>query len=47
MHYLATNRNAEGESMKRHNPLGLKCDIITSSRRLVTTFLTLNSTEFE
>ena len=33
--------------VKRPNPLGLKCDTITSPRRLVTTFLTSNSTEFE
>jgi hypothetical protein len=30
--------------VKRPNPLGLKCDTITSPRRLVTTFLTSNST---
>jgi hypothetical protein len=29
--------------LKRHDPLGLKCDTITSPRRLVTTFLTSNS----
>jgi hypothetical protein len=34
-------------TMKRPNPLRLKCDTITSPRRLVTTFLTSNSTEFE
>jgi hypothetical protein len=33
--------------MKRPDPLGLKCDTITSPRRLVTTFLTSNSTEFK
>jgi hypothetical protein len=33
--------------LKRPDPLGLKCDTITSPRRLVTTFLTSNSTEFE
>jgi hypothetical protein len=32
--------------LKRLDPLGLKCDTITSPRRLVTTFLTSNSTEF-
>jgi hypothetical protein len=32
--------------VKRPDPLGLKCDTITSSRRLVNTFLTSNSTEF-
>jgi hypothetical protein len=32
--------------VKRPDPLGLKCDTITSPRRLVTTFLTSNSTEF-
>jgi hypothetical protein len=33
--------------VKRPDPLGLKCDIITSPRRLVNTFLTSNSTEFK
>jgi hypothetical protein len=33
--------------VKRPNPLGLKCETITSPRRLVTTFLTSNSTEFK
>jgi hypothetical protein len=33
--------------LKRPDPLGLKCDTITSPRRLVTTFLTSNSTEFK
>jgi hypothetical protein len=33
--------------LKRPDPLGLKCDTITSLRRLVTAFLTSNSTEFE
>jgi hypothetical protein len=33
--------------MKRPDPLGFKCDTITSPMRLVTTFLTSNSTEFE
>jgi hypothetical protein len=33
--------------MKRPDPLGLKCDTITSPSRLVTTFLTSNSTELE
>jgi hypothetical protein len=43
---------AEAESwgrarrMKRPDPLGLKCETITSPRRLVNTFLTSNSTEF-
>jgi hypothetical protein len=32
--------------MKRPDPLGLKCDTITSPKRLVTTFLTSNNTEF-
>jgi hypothetical protein len=32
--------------LKRPDHLGLKCDIITSPRRLVNTFLTSNSTEF-
>jgi hypothetical protein len=31
--------------VKRPDPLGLKCDTITSPRRLVNTFLTSNSTE--
>jgi hypothetical protein len=31
------------EAMKRPDPLGLKCDTITSPRRLVTTFITSNS----
>jgi hypothetical protein len=29
--------------LKRPDPLGLKCDTITSPRRLVTTFITSNS----
>jgi hypothetical protein len=33
--------------LKSPDPLGLKCDTITSPRRLVTTFLTSNSIEFE
>jgi hypothetical protein len=33
--------------VKRPDPLGLKCDTITSPRRLATTFLTSNSTEFK
>jgi hypothetical protein len=37
--------NATGY-VKRPDPLGLKCDTITSPRRLVNTFLTSNSTEF-
>jgi hypothetical protein len=32
--------------LKRPDPLGLKCDTITSPRRLVNTFLTSNSIEF-
>jgi hypothetical protein len=36
-----------GGEVKRPDPLGLKCDRITSPRRLVTTFLTSNSIEFE
>jgi transposase InsO family protein/uncharacterized membrane protein YgcG len=32
-----------GPVVKRPDPLGLKCDIITSPRRLVTTFITSNS----
>ena len=32
--------------LKRPDPLGLKCELITSPRRLVNTFLTSNSTEF-
>jgi hypothetical protein len=34
-------------SLKCPDPLGLKCDTITSPRRLVNTFLTSNSTEFK
>jgi hypothetical protein len=30
-------------TLKRPDPLGLKCDTITSPRRLVTTFITSNS----
>jgi hypothetical protein len=33
-------------ALKRPDPLGLKCETITSPRRLVNTFLTSNSTEF-
>jgi hypothetical protein len=33
--------------VKRPDPLGLKCDTITSPGRLVNTFLTSNSTEFQ
>jgi hypothetical protein len=33
-------------SLKRPDPLRLKCDTITSPRRLVTTFHTSNSIEF-
>jgi hypothetical protein len=36
-----------GGKMKSPDPLGLKCDIITSPKRLVTTFFTSNSIEFE
>jgi hypothetical protein len=32
-----------GFEVKRPDPLGLKCDTITSPRRLVTTFITSNS----
>jgi hypothetical protein len=32
-------RKVELEHMKRPNPLGLKCDTITSSSRLVNTFI--------
>jgi hypothetical protein len=32
-------------SVKRPDPLGLKCDTITSPRRLVNTFIFSNSTE--
>jgi hypothetical protein len=34
------------ESMKRPDPLGLKCDTNTSPRRLVITPFTSNSIEF-
>nr|ACR35675.1 unknown [Zea mays] len=37
----------KGMIMKCPDPLGLKCDTITSPRRLVNTFLTSNSTEFK
>jgi hypothetical protein len=33
-------------ALKRPDPLGLKCDTNTSPKRLVTTFITSNSTEF-
>jgi hypothetical protein len=33
--------------LKRPDPLRLKCETITSPRRLVNTFLTSNSTKFE
>jgi hypothetical protein len=42
-----TPDGGETLKVKRPDPLGLKCDTITSPRRLVTTFLTSNSTEFE
>jgi hypothetical protein len=35
------------QPVKRPDPLGLKCDTITSPMRLVNTFLTSNSTEFK
>jgi hypothetical protein len=38
---------APATSLKRPDPLGLKCDTITSPRRLVATFLTSNSTKFK
>jgi hypothetical protein len=34
------------EELKRPDPLGLKCETITSPKRQVNTFLTSNSTEF-
>jgi hypothetical protein len=34
------------QQVKCPDPLGLKCDTITSPRRLVNTFITSNSTEF-
>jgi hypothetical protein len=34
------------QHLKRPDPLGLKCETITSPRRLVNTFLTSNSIEF-
>jgi hypothetical protein len=37
---------AKPAALKRPDPLGLKCDTITSPRRLENTFLTSNSTEF-
>jgi hypothetical protein len=36
-----------GEAVKHPDPFGLKCDTITSPRRLVTTLLTSNSIEFK
>jgi hypothetical protein len=36
----------DGDPLKRPDPLGLKCDTITSPRRLVTTSFTSYSTEF-
>jgi hypothetical protein len=46
--YITADERAQnligGAKLKRPNPLGLKCDTITSPRRLVTTFLTSNST---
>jgi hypothetical protein len=38
--------NKHKEELKRLDPLGLKCDTITSPRRLVNAFLTSNSIEF-
>jgi hypothetical protein len=35
----------KGGEVKRPDPLGLKCDTITSPRRLVNTFISPNSTE--
>jgi hypothetical protein len=43
--HLITKITRNGpRALKRPDPLGLKCDTITSPRRLVTTFLTSNST---
>jgi hypothetical protein len=39
----ARHRKQERWEVKRPDPLGLKCDTITSPRRLVTTFITSNN----
>jgi hypothetical protein len=39
-------RRSDDSIVKRPDPLGLKCETITSPKRLVNTFLTSNSTEF-
>jgi hypothetical protein len=44
---VSLNNTMVNSYLKRHNPLGIKCDTITRPRRLVTTLLTSNSTEFE
>jgi hypothetical protein len=44
---LKQMRGKDYKPLKRPDPLVLKCDTITSPRRLVTTFLTSNSTEFK
>jgi hypothetical protein len=39
------NTSGESYDLKRPDPLRLKCDTITSPRRLVNTFISSNSTE--
>jgi hypothetical protein len=41
--YGPIKEEVDVEQLKRPDPLGLKCDTITSPRRLVTTFITSNS----
>jgi hypothetical protein len=43
---LIASREQPVDRLKRPDPLGLKCETITSPRGLVNTFLTSNSTEF-
>jgi hypothetical protein len=45
--FQSLKRSFLGILLKRPDPLGLKCDTITSPRMLVTTFLTSNSIEFK
>jgi hypothetical protein len=43
--FLSKQQHLPAQQLKRPDPLGLKCDTITSPRRLVNTFITSNSTE--
>jgi hypothetical protein len=43
---LSASLYRAAQQLKRPDPLGLKCETITSPRRLVNTFLTSNSAEF-